>query len=127
MQDVESLVKELLRPSEALVADMKKIEGDIIILGVAGKMGPALARLAREATAIAGVRRRIIGVARFSDPETKAVVEDDGIETIVADLLNEQHLASLSDAPNLLYMAGTKFGTTGNEPYTWAMNSYLPG
>src|SRR5690606_10444573 len=122
MQDVESLVKELLRPSDALVVDMQKIEGDIVVLGVAGKMGPALARLAREATDLAGVSRRIIGVSRFSESKTKAELEANGIETITADLLNEDHLASLPDAPNVLYMAGTKFGTTGNEPFTWAMN-----
>jgi nucleoside-diphosphate-sugar epimerase len=127
MKEVESLVQELLRPSEALVADMKKLEGDIILLGVAGKMGPGMARLAREASDIAGVRRRIIGVSRFSEPDTKAVLEANGIETITADLLNEDHLASLPDAPNVLYLAGTKFGTTGNEPFTWAMNAYLPG
>lgn len=127
MQDVESLVKELLRPSDALVVDMQKIEGDIVVLGVAGKMGPALARLAREATDLAGVNRRIIGVSRFSESKTKAELEANGIETITADLLNEDHLASLPDAPNVLYMAGTKFGTTGNEPFTWAMNAYLPG
>jgi nucleoside-diphosphate-sugar epimerase len=127
MKDAESLVRELLRPSEALVADMKKIEGDIILLGVAGKMGPSMARLAREATDMAGIKRRIIGVSRFSEPETRTALEAEGIETIAADLLNEDDLASLPDVPNVLYLAGTKFGTTGKEPYTWAMNAYLPG
>jgi nucleoside-diphosphate-sugar epimerase len=106
---------------------MNELEGDIILLGVGGKMGPAMARLAREATDMASVRRRIIGVSRFSEPRTRAVLEAEGIETVAADLLNEAHLASLPDAPNVLYLAGTKFGTTGKEPYTWAMNAYLPG
>ncbi|HEX7016244.1 MAG TPA: NAD-dependent epimerase/dehydratase family protein [Cyclobacteriaceae bacterium] len=127
MQEVESLARELLLPSGALVADMKRLEGDIILLGVGGKMGPAMARLAREATDMAGVRRRIIGVSRFSEPQTRSGLEAESIETIAADLLNEDHLASLPDAPNVLYLAGTKFGTTGKEPYTWAMNAYLPG
>lgn len=127
MKEVESLERELLRPSEALIADMKKIEGDIILLGVGGKMGPAMARLAREATDMAAVRRRIIGVSRFSEPQTRTALEADDIETVAADLLNEDDLASLPDAPNVLYLAGTKFGTTGKEPYTWAMNAYLPG
>lgn len=127
MSELELLEKELLRPSEALVADMQSLEGDIILLGVAGKMGPSMARLARQATELAGVKRRIIGVSRFSDPLSQAELKADGIETIAADLLNEDELAALPDAPNVLYLAGQKFGTTGKEPFTWAMNAYLPG
>ena len=127
MSDLEMLEQELLKPSDALIADMKKLKGDIILLGVAGKMGPSMARLARQATDLAGVDRRIIGVSRFSDPATQAELEADGIETIAADLLNEEELASLPEAPNVLYLAGTKFGTTGKEAFTWAMNAYLPG
>ena len=127
MNELESLERELLQPSEALVADMKALEGDIILLGVAGKMGPSMARLARQATDRAGVKRRIIGVSRFSDPQAQVELEAEGVETFRADLLNEEHLAALPDAPNVLYLAGTKFGTTGKEPFTWAMNAYLPG
>lgn len=127
MKELELLEKELVQPSDALLADMKKLKGDIILLGVAGKMGPSMARLARHATDKAGVRRRIIGVSRFSEPEAQVHLEANGVETVTADLLNEQHLATLPDAPNVLYLAGTKFGTTGKEPFTWAMNSYLPG
>lgn len=127
MNELEQLEKELLKPSDALIADMKRLKGDIILLGVAGKMGPGMARLAREATDRAGVRRRIIGVSRFSEPESRARLEAEGIETVPADLLNEEQLASLPDAPNVLYLAGTKFGTTGKESFTWAMNAYLPG
>lgn len=127
MNELEQLERELLKPSEALIADIKRLKGDIILLGVAGKMGPGMARLAREATDKAGVKRRIIGVSRFSDPESRAQLESDGIETIAADLLNEEQLAALPDAPNVLYLAGTKFGTTGKESFTWAMNAYLPG
>lgn len=127
MSELELLERELLKPSDALVADMKALRGDIILLGVAGKMGPSMARLARQATELAGVKRRIIGVSRFSDPATQAELEADGVETIAADLLNEEQLASLPDAPNVLYLAGNKFGTTGKEAFTWAMNAYLPG
>jgi nucleoside-diphosphate-sugar epimerase len=127
MNELELLEKELLRPSHALIDDMKRLKGDIILLGVAGKMGPAMARLAREATDRAGVKRRIIGVSRFSEAETQERLRADGVETVAADLLNEEHLASLPDAPNVLYLAGTKFGTTGKESFTWAMNAYLPG
>lgn len=127
MNELELREQELLAPSEALIADIKAIKGDIILLGVAGKMGPSMARLAKQATELAGVKRRIIGVSRFSDPQAQAALVADGIETVAADLLNEDDLASLPDAPNVIYLAGTKFGTTGNESFTWAMNSYLPG
>lgn len=127
MTELELHEQELLKPSEALITDMQSLEGDIILLGVAGKMGPSMARLARQAADIAGVKRRIIGVSRFSDPATRVDLEEDGVETIAADLLNEDHLAHLPDAPNVIYLAGQKFGTTGKESFTWAMNAYLPG
>ncbi len=127
MTELELLEQELLKPSEALVADMKRLEGDILFLGVAGKMGPGMARLARQATELAGVQRRIIGVSRFSDPAMKEDLKTWDVETISADLLNEEDLAALPDAPNIIYLAGQKFGTTGKEPFTWAMNAYLPG
>ena len=88
MTELELLEKELLKPSATLIADMQALRGDIILLGVAGKMGPSMARLAKQATDLAGVDRRIIGVSRFSDPATQAELESDGIETIAADLLN---------------------------------------
>lgn len=127
MNELELLEQELLKPSEALIEDMKALKGDIILLGVAGKMGPSMARLAKIASDKAGTKRRIIGVSRFSEADTQVELEAQGIETIAADLLNEDDLASLPDAPNVLYLAGTKFGTTGKEPFTWAMNAYLPG
>jgi nucleoside-diphosphate-sugar epimerase len=127
MCDLELLEQALLKPSEALVADMYDLEGDIILLGVGGKMGPSMARLAKQAVEQAGIGKRIIGVSRFSDPATRAGLEADGIETFAADLLNEEHLAALPDAANVLYLAGNKFGTTGKEAFTWAMNAYLPG
>lgn len=127
MSALEKLEQELLKPSEALIADMKKLEGDILFLGVAGKMGPSMATLARQATELAGVKRRIIGVSRFSDPASKDELNAQGVETISADLLNEDDLKGLPDAPNVIYLAGQKFGTTGKESFTWAMNAYLPG
>lgn len=127
MTDLEVLEQELLKPSDALVSDISKIEGDIILLGVGGKMGPSMAKLARRAILSAGINKRIIGISRFSEAGTREELEAEGIETISADLLNEKQLAALPDAANILYLAGTKFGTTGKEPFTWAMNSYLPG
>ena len=127
MTDLELLEQELLKPTDALIADIRKIEGDIIILGVGGKMGPSMAKLARKAILEAGIDKRVIGISRFSEEGILEELEAEGIETVAADLLDEEQLAALPDAPNILYLAGTKFGTTGKEPFTWAMNSYLPG
>ena len=125
--DINTWYQNLLKPSAALVEDIAKLDGDIVILGVSGKMGPALARLAKDAIRIAGVDKKVIGVARFSEPGLQQELEQYGIETHAADLLNDEQLQALPQARNVLYLAGTKFGTTGKESFTWAMNAYLPG
>ncbi len=127
MDTIFSTVEELLKPSEALVADIACLEGDILILGVGGKIGPSLAKLAKQAVDASGVPRRVIGVSRLSEPGLREELEAAGVEAIAADLMNEAELAALPDAKNVLYLAGTKFGTTGKEAFTWAMNAYLPG
>ena len=88
MTELEALEQELLKPSEALISDISKIDGDIILLGVGGKMGPSMAKLARKAIVRAGIDKRIIGISRFSEAGTREELEADGIETISADLLN---------------------------------------
>lgn len=127
MTTTEQYYQSLLEPSEALINDLRHIEGDIIILGAGGKMGPDLARLARKASNLSGTSRRIIAVSRFTDNEARESLIAHGIETISADLLDEAQLKDLPEAPNIIYMAGTKFGTTNNEHLTWAMNTYLAG
>lgn len=127
MKNIEQLYKALLKPSDRLVADMNRLDGDIIILGVGGKMGPALAKLAKEATNITGKKKRIIGVSRFSEHGLQEELQRLGVETIKADLLDDKQLKALPETENILYLAGTKFGTTGKESFTWAMNAYLPG
>ncbi|MCH7323092.1 NAD-dependent epimerase/dehydratase family protein [Solibacillus sp. MA9] len=127
MQTIEQLEEFMAKPSTALVEDIKKIDGDILILGIAGKMGPTLAKMAKLAVQEAGIEKRIIGVARFSNQEMKQELEDAGIETITCDLLDEAQLAQLPDVPNVIFMAGNKFGTINNEHFTWAMNTYVPG
>lgn len=127
MKTIAELEAKLAEPSEALVKDIAAIDGDIMLLGIGGKMGPSLARLAQNALKQAGVQKKIYGASRFSDKELKAELEADGIETIAVDLLNDNQLQQLPDVKNVIYMAGNKFGTTGNEHFTWAMNSYLPG
>lgn len=116
----------LSRPSEADAKAMAALEGDLLILGVAGKMGPSLAHRARRACEAAGVRKRIIGVARFSNPAAQKQLNDWGVETVAADLLEAGALDKLPDAPNVIFMAARKFGSTGAESLTWAMNTYLP-
>jgi len=101
---------------------MRALAGDLLVLGVSGKMGPSLARLAQRASAEAGVSRRVIGVARFSVPGSRDALERSGIETVAGDLLERDALARLPDAPNVVYMAGQKFGTSDDQPRTWATN-----
>jgi nucleoside-diphosphate-sugar epimerase len=125
--DTEQLDELLSEPSEAAIAAMARLDGDLIVLGVAGKMGPTLARMARIASERAGVRRRIIGVARFSDARHEARLQAHGFETLRCDLLDPAQLARLPDVPNVAFMTGMKFGSTGNEALTWAMNCWLPG
>ena len=119
---VEALDEFLTRPSRALVDELSAVEGDLMILGVAGKMGPTLARLAKRATP----SRRVVGVARFSDPAVRDRLAADGIETIACDLLDRAAIEALPDAPNIVFAAGHKFGASGNPGLTWAMNTYVP-
>src|SRR6476659_8454676 len=124
--DVEALEDLLSEPPEYLINSMRALEGDVVILGVAGKMGPTLARMARRAFDRAGHKRRVIGVARFSDSKQQANLEEAGVETIRCDLLSGADVDQLPDADNVMFMAGRKFGSTGFESLTWAMNAYVP-
>ncbi|MEO6868202.1 MAG: NAD-dependent epimerase/dehydratase family protein [Ginsengibacter sp.] len=127
MTSFEELEQKILQPSDQLLEDIAAIEGDILLLGIGGKMGPGMARLAKQAIKITGSYKKIIGVSRFSDHTVRQVLEDGGIETISADLLDEESLKNLPDVANVIYLAGHKFGSSGKEPFTWAMNTYLPG
>ena len=105
-----------------LVADLAGTPGDILVLGVGGKMGPTLARMAkREAPT-----KRVMGVARFSEPGVKEALEKAAVEPISADLLDRLALENLPKAANVVFMAGRKFGATGDVPLTWAMNVQVP-
>ena len=126
-QSTDELETALSEPPPTVIEAFRQLDGDLIFLGVAGKMGPTLARMARRASDAAGRPRRIIGVSRFSSGNEQKKLEAHGIETIAGDLLDEAVLARLPDAPNVVYLAGMKFGSTGNEALTWAMNSWLPG
>jgi nucleoside-diphosphate-sugar epimerase len=127
IENVEQLEERLSEPTEAAVKALAGLDGDLIILGVAGKMGPTLARMAVRAFERSGIRRRVIGVARFSDAGLEERLRSYSIETIQCDLLDPVQLDLLPDAPNVVFMTGMKFGATGQEGRTWAMNCWLPG
>ena len=123
-EELETLLSE---PAPYVVETFRRVPGDILVLGVSGKMGPTLARMAKRAAEAAGSPRRVIGVSRFLSSETAAQLEAHGIETNRCDMLDEDAIARLPDVPNVIFMAGSKFGTTGNEARMWAMNSHVPG
>jgi len=127
IRSVEHLERILSTPTEALIECLRRLDGDILVLGVGGKMGPSLAVMARRASDAAGVPRRVAGVARFTRPESEAELRRNRVETIQCDLLDPDQVARLPEAKNVVFMAGMKFGTTGQEPLTWAMNTVMPG
>jgi nucleoside-diphosphate-sugar epimerase len=126
MMTMEQLEEVLSRPGEADCDAMRSLDGDLLILGVGGKMGPSLAMRARRACEQVGLRTRVIGVSRFGDAGQRAGLERHGVETIAADLMDRKALQTLPDAANVIFMAGRKFGTHGGEHWTWAMNVLLP-
>lgn len=123
MKNIQELEEHLSNPSADLMKELDGLEGDILILGAGGKMGPSLAKLAKRAAP----GKRIVAVSRFSDQSLRSDLERFGVETIPGDLMENDFIHGLPDIRNVIYMAGQKFGTIGNEHYTWAMNSYLPG
>lgn len=127
MTTVEELEDYLSIPSQDLINDIAQIKGDILILGIGGKMGPSLAKLLKRAIDTAGLDKKVIGASRFSDAKLFKELTVFGIECIKVDLMNEKALNNLPNVENVIYMAGNKFGTLGNEHFTWAMNAYLPG
>src|SRR5215831_13605804 len=122
LRDVEHLEEVMTAPSAALIAALQALSGDLIILGVGGKIGPTLARLARRAAP----SRRVIGVARFSEPGLRDKLAAWDIECIAADLLDRAQIESLPKPANVIFMAGRKFGASGDVDLTWAMNAHVP-
>jgi nucleoside-diphosphate-sugar epimerase len=127
IRDVADLEELLSEPTEAAMQALDSLDGDVVILGVGGKMGPTLARMVKRASDASGNSRRVIGVSRFSSSRLEQQLEAWGVETMRCDLLDRESLAKLPEAANVIYMAGMKFGSTGQESLTWAMNSFLPG
>jgi nucleoside-diphosphate-sugar epimerase len=128
--DDDALEERLARPTAAAVAALRRCPGDVVVLGAGGKMGPSLARMLRRAADAAdGARtaRRVFAVSRWSAPDgAEGALEDAGVETRRCDLLDRAAVAALPDAPNVVFMAGQKFGTTDAAHRTWAMNTIVP-
>lgn len=122
IEDEAALEDLLSQPDPLLCGDLLAVPGDLLVLGAGGKMGPSLCRLARRADPA----RRVIAVARWSDPGLRARMDSWGIVCVTADLLDRAALADLPEAPNIVFMAAQKFGSTGNQPRTWMMNVVLP-
>jgi nucleoside-diphosphate-sugar epimerase len=122
----EQLEERMSLPTEADIAAMRALEGDVLILGVGGKMGPTLAQLIRRSADAAKKKLRVMGAARFTDKALPNALRTHGIEPIACDLLEPEELAKLPDAENVIFMAARKFGTTGAEHLSWAINTQLP-
>lgn len=121
-EDIEALEQVLTTPDAGLIADLARVDGDIAILGAGGKMGPTLARLARNAAP----GKTIHAVSRFSNRDERDRLDAHGVSTIAADLMDRDALAALPEVANVIFMAGHKFGADDNPGLTWAMNVHLP-
>jgi hypothetical protein len=116
----------LSRPSAEANEMFSRLDGDIIFLGVSGKIGISLAHMAKRSCDEAGIKKRIIGVSNFENDEQQKKIRKLGIETIHGDLLDTKFTATLPSAKNVFYLAGMKFGSVDNLALTWAVNTYLP-
>ena len=126
LDSIEKLDNLLAIPHSEVIEMMKRLSGDIMILGVAGKMGVTMAMQAVNAIKVANVDKKVYGVARFSNIEEKVKLEKAGVITITCDLSNREEVSKLPQIPNIIFMAGRKFGTNGSEDLTWAMNVLVP-
>ena len=126
IRDVNQLEQVLSEPTEAAITAMSRMQGDVLLLGAGGKMGPSLARMVQRASDEANVDRRVIAVSCFTEKLVEESLSALGITTIRGDLLDEQFLKDLPNAPNVIFMTGSKFGTSSNASSTWAMNVWLP-
>jgi nucleoside-diphosphate-sugar epimerase len=125
--DVEALEDHLSRPTPAVVETFQRLEGNVVILGAGGKMGPTLARMVRRGLdACGGQARRVVAVSRFSDRRAAEALERHGVRTMACDLMDEAAVRNLPDAALVIHMTGQKFGTTDAPERTWAINTLAP-
>lgn len=126
VHSTQELLELMTRPSAALIDDIKKLDGDIMILGAGGKVGPTMAILAKRAVDAAGISARVYAVSLFDYPDAATSMQEAGVDVIEADIADPAALAALPDVKNIIYMVGKKFGTSGNQPLTWHVNVALP-
>jgi nucleoside-diphosphate-sugar epimerase len=126
IENEEQLEQELSRPYPETVEQLRSIQGNFLVLGAGGKMGPTLCRLLKNVCEAAGGGRRIYAVSRFSDQGVRNRLESAGVQTIQADLIDRCAYAELPEAANVFFLAGMKFGASVQEHMTWAMNTYVP-
>jgi nucleoside-diphosphate-sugar epimerase len=122
----DDLEEALSRPTAGALETLRVVEGDVAVLGAGGKMGPSLARMVRRACDSLGQKRRVFAVSRFSSASARAQLERHGVEAIACDLTDRDAVRKLPDAPNVLYLAGHKFGTSDSPELTWVMNTLVP-
>ena len=127
IRTVAELEKKLSKPTPGVVEAMAKLDGDLLILGAGGKIGPTLAQMAAQASEEAGVKRKIIAVSAVYTKEARQRLKKLGVDMIKTDLLAPGTMNALPDAPNVMYMLGMKFGSTGAEWNTWGVNVHLAG
>ncbi|MCU0918023.1 MAG: NAD(P)-dependent oxidoreductase [Planctomycetes bacterium] len=120
--DERGLEDWLSEPLAATSAALQALPGDVAVLGAGGKMGPTLAMMLKKAAP----QKTVYAVSRFSDPQAGDRIAETGVKIVAADLLDESAYDRLPDVPNIFYLAGMKFGASGNQPLTWAMNVYMP-
>lgn len=123
----DQLVDVLSTPTPEDIEFAGRLDGDVLVLGAAGKMGPTLVRRIASSLRSAGSIHQVHAVSRFSDSSARAEIESTGAKPIALNLMADGALAKLPDMANVIYMVGMKFGSTGNEPMTWAVNTFLPG
>lgn len=116
----------LSTPSEALVQELSGLDGDILILGAGGKVGPTLSVMARRAVEKSGKQKKVVAVSRFTDPLVVELLRREKVEALSADLTDAGQVAALPKIKNIIYMAGRKFGTAGSACETWEMNVAVP-
>ncbi|QDS96910.1 NAD-dependent epimerase/dehydratase family protein [Adhaeretor mobilis] len=127
VSSVNQLEQHVSQPSDETVEALRSLPGDLMVLGAGGKMGPTLTRMAREVWSRLGKNRRVFAVSRFGDQQARQTLEALGVDILAGDLLDETFVRSLPECENIMFMAGMKFGTQGQQPTTWATNVYLPG
>lgn len=126
IRDEAAFEERLSRPTPGVLEALRELDGDVLVLGAGGKMGPTLARMARRALDELGRDDKVIAVARFSDASVRKYLQEHGVETVRCDLMERAQVLALPAAPNVLFLAGQKFGTSEQPENAWAMNTLTP-